>query len=109
HADGKRCRQRQQRPSVFRHYSSVGGRQRARLAATGSWTACSLGITHAELRRLETVPVLGSASRRCALRKNRRVVSAKRVIYTPRPFIDLLRSSAFLIYRTKRRPHKMQT
>src|SRR5439155_4155681 len=66
------------RPSIFRHYSSVGGREGACLAATGSWTRCSLRIAHAELRRLKTVPGLGSAPRRSALRKNRRLARAER-------------------------------
>src|SRR5439155_4193185 len=78
HAAGKRCHQRQSRPSVFRHYSSVGGREGACLAATVSWTARSLRIAHAELRRLKTVPGLGPAPRRSALRKNRRVARAER-------------------------------
>src|SRR5438552_8559181 len=90
HAAGKRCHQRQSRPSVFRHHSSVGGREGACLAATGSWTACSLRIVHAELRRTKTVPGLGPAPRRSALRKNRRVPRAERVITTPCPFIDSL-------------------
>ena len=45
------------RPSVFRHYGSVGGREGACLAATGSWAACSRRIAHAELRCLKTAPV----------------------------------------------------
>ena len=49
------------------------GREGAYLAATGSWTACSRRIDHAELRRLETVPGLGPAPRRSALRKNRSI------------------------------------
>src|SRR5206468_7585157 len=59
-------------------------------AATGSWTACSRRIIDAELRRLETVPGLGPAPRRSALRENRRLVSAERVITTPRQLIDSL-------------------
>src|SRR6266550_11286 len=78
YAGGKRCQQRQPRPSVFRHYSSVGGRQGACLAATGSWAACSRRSADAELRRLKTAPGLGPAPRRPALRKNRRFVSAER-------------------------------
>ena len=70
--------QRQPRPSIFRDHGSVGGRQGACLAATGSWTACSRRIAHAELRRLKTVPGLGPAPRRSALRKNRRVARAER-------------------------------
>ena len=70
--------QRQPRPSIFRHHGSVGGRQGACLAATGSWTACSRRIAHAELRRLKTAPVLGPAPRRSALRKNRSVARAER-------------------------------
>ena len=77
HAAGKRCHQRQPRPSIFRHHGSVGGRQGACLAATGSWTACSQRIAHAELRRLETAPLLGPAPRRSALRKNRRLARAE--------------------------------
>ena len=42
------------------------------------WTACSPSIGNVELRRLKTVPGLGSAPRRSALRKNRRVVSPER-------------------------------
>ena len=78
HAGGKRCQQRQSRPSIFRHYSSVGGREGACLAATGSWTACSHRITHAELRRLKTAPLLGPAPRRSTLRENRRLARAER-------------------------------
>ena len=80
HAAGKRHHQWQLRPSIFRHYGSVGGRQGACLAATGSWTACSPSIGNAELRRLKTVPGLGPAPRRSALRKNRRVARAEREI-----------------------------
>ena len=69
---------RQPRPSIFRHHSSVGGRQGACLATTGSWTACSRRIADAELRRLKTAPLLGSAPRRSALRENRRVACAER-------------------------------
>src|SRR6476469_1848398 len=58
----------------------MGGRQRARLAATGSWTACSHRIDHAELRCLETVPVLGPAPRRSALRENRRLAGAEMIM-----------------------------
>jgi len=36
-------------------------------------------IGHAELRRLKTVPLLGPAPRRSALRKNRRLVSAETI------------------------------
>ena len=57
----------------FAHHGSVGGRQGACFAATGSWTACSRRIANAELRRLKTVPGLGLAPRRSALRKNRRL------------------------------------
>ena len=78
HAAGKRCQQRQPRPSIFRHHGSVGGREGACLAATGSWTACSRRIAHAELRRLKTVPGLGPAPRRSALRENRRIARAER-------------------------------
>src|SRR5262249_40425085 len=77
HAGGKRCQQRQPRPSVFCHHGSVGGRQGASVAATGNWAACSPRIGDAELRRLETVPALGPASRRSALRKNRRLPRAE--------------------------------
>ena len=42
------------------------------------WTARSPSIGNAELRRLKTVPGLGSAPRRSALRKNRRVARAER-------------------------------
>src|SRR4029434_4066871 len=80
HAAGKRCQQRQPRPSVFRHYSSLGGRQGPCLAATGSWTACPRRISDAELRRLKTTPLMGPAPRRSALRANRRVVSAKKTV-----------------------------
>jgi TolB-like protein/Tfp pilus assembly protein PilF len=51
--------------------SSVGGREGASLAATGSWAACSQRIAHAELRCLKTAPLLGPTPRRSALRKNR--------------------------------------
>ena len=57
----------------------LGGRQEACLAATGSWTACSRRITHAELRRPKTVPGLGPAAWRSALRANRRLVSAETI------------------------------
>ena len=77
HAGGKRCQQRQPRPSIFRHYGGVGGRQGACLAATGSWTARSRRISHAELRCTKTAPALGSVPRRSALRANRRLVSAE--------------------------------
>src|SRR4029077_15323155 len=80
YAVGKRCHQRQSRPSVFRYYSSVGGREGAWLAATGNCTACSHRITHAELRCHETVPGLGPAPWRSALRKNRRLVSAEKTV-----------------------------
>ena len=70
--------QRQLRPSIFRHHGSLGGREGACLAATGSRTACSRRIAHAELRCLKTVPLLGSAPRRSAVRKNRRLASAER-------------------------------
>src|SRR5205823_14435745 len=46
-------------------------------AATGSWTACSRRIAHAELRRVKTAPGLGPAPRRSALRKNRRLPCAE--------------------------------
>src|SRR5206468_12783236 len=78
HALGKRCQHQQPRPSIFRHHGSVGGREGARLAPTGSWTARSRLIAHAELRCLETVPDLGPAPRRSALRKNRRLARAER-------------------------------
>jgi hypothetical protein len=42
-----------------------------------NWTACSHRIGHAELRCLETVPALGPAPRRTALRENRRLVSVE--------------------------------
>src|SRR6476660_1068926 len=58
----------------------MGGRQRARFAATGSWTACSRRITHAELRRLKTVLGLGPAPRRSALRENRRLDRAEKAV-----------------------------
>src|SRR5207244_6505925 len=69
---------RQSRPSVFRHHGSVGGREGASLAATGSWAACSRCITNAELRRLKAAPFLGPAPWRSALRANRRVACAER-------------------------------
>src|SRR4029077_6266501 len=50
--------------------------------ATGSWTACSRRIDRAELRCLKTVPLLGPAPRRSALRENRRLVSAERRRFT---------------------------
>src|SRR5213595_3188290 len=78
HAGGKRCQQRQPRPSVFCHYGSVGGRQGVCLTAAGSWAACSRRITNVELRRLKAAPLLGPAPRRSALRKNRRVACAER-------------------------------
>ncbi len=71
--------QRQSRPSIFRHHGSVGGRQGACLAATGSWAACSRRIADAELRRLKTAPLLGPAPRRSALRENRRLVRAETI------------------------------
>src|SRR4029453_6138179 len=80
HPAGKRCLQRQPRPSVFRHYSSVGQREGACLTATGNWTACSRRIGDAELWSFKTVPLLGPAPRRSALRKNRRLVSAKKTV-----------------------------
>src|SRR5207302_685056 len=78
HAGGKRCQQRQPRPSVFRHHGSVGGGDGACLTATGSWAACSRRITNAELRRPKTAALLGPAPRRSALRANRRVACAER-------------------------------
>src|SRR5207248_195210 len=78
HAGGKRCQQRQPRPSVFRHHGSVGGGEGACLAATASWAACSRRITNAELRRPKTAALLGPAPRRSALRANRRVACAER-------------------------------
>ena len=78
HAAGKRCHQRQPRPSIFRHYGILGGREGSCLAATGSWTACSRRIANAELRRLKTALFLGSAPRRSALRKNRHFARAER-------------------------------
>ncbi len=63
HAAGKRCQQWQPRPSIFRDHGSVGRREGACLAATGSWAAWSPHIGDAELRRLKTAPVLGSAPR----------------------------------------------
>src|SRR5438128_1267546 len=60
-------------PSIFRHHGSLGGREGACLAATGSWTACSRRIVHAKLRRLKTAPGLGPAPPRSALRKNRSI------------------------------------
>ena len=62
--------------SIFRDHGSVGGRQGACLAATGSWTACSRRSADAELRRLKTTPLLGPAPRRSALRKNRSITRA---------------------------------
>src|SRR5207245_2919475 len=70
---------RKSSPSVFRHYSSVGGREGACLTATGSWAACSRRITNAELRRIKTVPGLGPAPWRSALRENRRVACAETI------------------------------
>src|SRR5213595_3782279 len=67
HAGGKRCQQRQPRPSVFRHYGSVGRGEGACFAATRSWAACSQRITNAELRRLKAASLLGPAPRRSAL------------------------------------------
>src|SRR4030095_755488 len=80
HARGKGRHQRQSRPSILRHYGSVGGREGACFAATGSWTACSRRSTHAELRRLKTTPLMGPAPRRSALRANRRLVSAEMIM-----------------------------
>ena len=80
HAAGKRCQQRQSRPSIFRDHGSLGRREGGCLAATGSWTACSPSITHAELWRLETVPDLGPAPRRSALRANRRVACTEKTV-----------------------------
>src|SRR5262249_2748216 len=77
HAGGKRCRQRQPRPSIFRHHGSLGGRQGASLAATGSRAACPRRTANAELRRLKTAPGLVPAPRRSALRKNRRLPRAE--------------------------------
>src|SRR4029453_12214463 len=54
-------------------------RQRACLAATGSWTACSRRIIRAELRRLKTTPLMGPAPRRSALRENRRLARAETI------------------------------
>ena len=62
--------------SILRDYGSLGGRERASLAATGNWAPCSRRITHAQLWRLKTVPDLGSAPRRSALRKNRSITSS---------------------------------
>src|SRR5438309_4740536 len=56
----------------------MGGRQGVCLAATGSWPPCSRRLADAELRRLETAPLLGPAPRRSTLRKNRRVACAER-------------------------------
>ena len=39
HAAEKRCLQRQPRPSILRHHGSLGGREGARLTATGNCTA----------------------------------------------------------------------
>src|SRR5437660_6065688 len=78
HAGGKRCQQRQPRPSVFRHYGSVDRGERACFAATRSWPAGSQRITNAELRRLKAASLLGPAPRRSALRANRRVACAER-------------------------------
>src|SRR4029453_4141316 len=54
-------------------------RQRACLAATGSWTACSRRIIRAELRRLKTTPLMGPAPRRSALREDRRLARAETI------------------------------
>ena len=56
------------------------GEQGPRLAATGSWAARSPGIAHAELRCLKTVPGLGPAPRRSALRANRRLACPERMM-----------------------------
>jgi hypothetical protein len=50
------------------------------LAATGSWAAFSQRIANAELRRLETVPGLGPAPRRSALRTNRQFARAEETV-----------------------------
>ena len=55
----------------------VGGGEGACPAATGSWTACSRRIAHAELRCLKSVPGLGPAPRRSALRRDRRLPRAE--------------------------------
>src|SRR4029077_3362243 len=84
HAARKRCPQRQSRPSIFRHYRSVGGRQGACVAATGSWTPCSRRSVHAELWCPKTAPILGSAARRSALRENRRLPRTETELTTDR-------------------------
>src|SRR5205814_8839481 len=71
------------------HYSNVGRRQGLCLAATGSWPPCSRRLADAELRRLKAASLLGPASGRSALRKNRRVARstantiATRMLYPP--------------------------
>jgi hypothetical protein len=46
----------------------------------GNGTACSRRIAHAELRCLKTVPGLGPAPRRSALRKNRCLARAEKTV-----------------------------
>ena len=62
HAAGKRCHQRQPRPSILRHHRSVGGRKGACLAATGSWaafSAASLMLSYGALKLLPVQPLRG--------------------------------------------------
>ena len=56
YAGGKRCQQWQPRPSIFRHHCSLGGREGACLAATGSWTACSRRIVMLSYGALKLFP-----------------------------------------------------
>ena len=56
------------------------GEKELALQQLESWTACSRRIGDAELRCLKTVPFLGPAPRRSALRENRRVVSAEKTV-----------------------------
>jgi len=92
------------RPSVFRITGRRGRATRSfAFAATGSWTACSRRVVHAELRRLGNCSRSGTRSRGDPpLRENRRFSRAERVITTPCPFIDSLPSSDFRLIEKAR-------
>src|SRR5439155_20066938 len=118
-AAGKRCQQRKSRSSIFRHHSSVGGRQGACLAATGSWAASSRRRAHAELRCLKTAPLLGLAPRRSALRENRRLARAEMIVAADATkeiqfeighvlFIDIVGYSKLLINEQSEQIHTLR-
>jgi len=78
HAIGKRRHERKSRPSIFRDHDSVDRRERACSAGTGSWLRAPAASQMLSYGALTTVPGLGPAPRRSALRANRSLARAER-------------------------------